>query len=196
LCVWMFCLHVCQCTTCLVPCGVQKMELGLLAWVMDGCKLPCGCWESNPGGFSARSSALTTEQALQAPEYLFISLFLVLYFFVCSISCFLEIFNWSRNCNFFHGSCLLSPGATFSVSLMHAKLSSQPTEFLFRPTVWHTARTLWGSLWERGGVYFHHGRAWWQDISSCNQVCSAQTDMQVDSCSGYKTLKPTPRGPL
>ena len=33
--------------------------------VTDGCELPCGCWESNPGPLEEQPVLLTTEPALQ-----------------------------------------------------------------------------------------------------------------------------------
>jgi hypothetical protein len=32
--------------------------------VTDGCELPCGCWESNPGPLQEQPMLLTTELAL------------------------------------------------------------------------------------------------------------------------------------
>lgn len=44
ICGWVFCLSV-----CLVPCEFRRGR-----WIpsnesLDGCQLPCGCWDANPG---------------------------------------------------------------------------------------------------------------------------------------------------
>ena len=51
LCVWMFCLyvHICVLCTCLVPQTSEEDVRYPGTGVMDGCELPCGCWEQNLG---------------------------------------------------------------------------------------------------------------------------------------------------
>ena len=48
--MWLFCMHVCLCTTC-VP-GACRSQTGCKAPEtegLDGCELLCGFWERKPG---------------------------------------------------------------------------------------------------------------------------------------------------
>ena len=61
LCTLVFCLHVCLCK------GVQSHGTG----ATDSCKLPCGCWDLNPGPLEEQPVLLTTEPSLQLQKELF-----------------------------------------------------------------------------------------------------------------------------
>ena len=62
-CVWLFGLHVCLRTICEPSAyGGQKRGLDPLGLELsDGCVLPCGCWEPNPGLPQEQPVLLTIE---------------------------------------------------------------------------------------------------------------------------------------
>jgi hypothetical protein len=53
--------------------------------ITDGCELPCGCWELNPGPLEKQSVLLTHEPSLQPPKGIF------LYVFLFNLICALEL---------------------------------------------------------------------------------------------------------
>jgi hypothetical protein len=66
--VWVFCLHICLCATC-VPgsCGSQKRTSDPLGLELtDVYNLLCGCWELNSGPLEKQPVLLTSEPSLQA----------------------------------------------------------------------------------------------------------------------------------
>ena len=69
---WAFCLHVCQHTMCVQ--SPKKPEEGAGTpgtGVMDGCKLPHGCWESDPGLLDHLPVHFTAEPPLLFPAIIF-----------------------------------------------------------------------------------------------------------------------------
>lgn len=54
LCIWLFFLHVCLCTTCR-PSALRSPGIG----VRDGCKSPCGCWELKSSPLQGQPSSLS-----------------------------------------------------------------------------------------------------------------------------------------
>lgn len=74
----MFCRNVCMCTA-LVPgaCGGQKQAPDPRGW-MDGCALPCGCWELNVSPLQEQPVLLTSEEASLQSCILFWNEFLYL----------------------------------------------------------------------------------------------------------------------
>jgi hypothetical protein len=78
LCIWMFYLNVCLCTTC-VQCS-QRPEEGMGSpgiIVKTNCELPCGCSESSPGPLEEQPALSTVEPPLQASLHLVLHLFCV-----------------------------------------------------------------------------------------------------------------------
>ena len=55
--------------------------------ITDGCELPCGCWELNPGPLEEQAMLLTSEPSLQPSNYVLIDFFASLYV-ICCYSCF------------------------------------------------------------------------------------------------------------
>lgn len=64
---WVFCLQVCLCTTCTsdVHTGQKRVSDPSRPGVTEGCELPCGCWELNPGPLQEQPVLLATEPSLQ-----------------------------------------------------------------------------------------------------------------------------------
>lgn len=55
-------MPACVCTMC--PESARAPATG----AVDGCELPCGFWESNPGPLEEQPTLLTAEPFLQPPE--------------------------------------------------------------------------------------------------------------------------------
>lgn len=67
--LWVFCLHVCPCTTCMLCPEEGIRSLG--TEVTDGCELPCGFRESNLVTQEEQTMFLATEISLWLPKYAF-----------------------------------------------------------------------------------------------------------------------------
>jgi len=57
-------LYVYECFVCLYICTLEEGIRSHGATVIDGCELPCGCWELNPGPLQEQAVLLTAEPSL------------------------------------------------------------------------------------------------------------------------------------
>jgi hypothetical protein len=66
LCLWELCLYICVCAPCmcLVLSEVRIRHQIPQTGAMNGCELPCGCWEPNSGPLQRRQVLWTTEHSL------------------------------------------------------------------------------------------------------------------------------------
>ena len=67
LCMWVFCLNECQCTSCMHgDCGGQKSVRFLKTRLRDGREPPHGCWDSSMVLLEQQPLLLTTETTPQS----------------------------------------------------------------------------------------------------------------------------------
>jgi hypothetical protein len=95
---WWFCLHVYLCE------DVRSPETG----VTGICKLPCRCWELNPGPLESQSVLLTTETSVSAiNEVILLSVYCCCLFvlevwvglgWICLSICLIQGFSVLRGC--------------------------------------------------------------------------------------------------
>lgn len=72
LCVWLFHLPACLCTTCMQ--GSERPEEGVKSprtWATKGCEQPCGRWEANLSPLKEQSMLLTAKPSLKALHFNF-----------------------------------------------------------------------------------------------------------------------------
>ena len=82
-------MYVCALQVC-NPHSGQKRASDPQYRITDGCELPCGCWELNPGPLEEQLVILTIEQSLQpqGPRFLlllFVFVFVTGFLFVALI---------------------------------------------------------------------------------------------------------------
>lgn len=64
LCIWVFCLHICLCTTVFLVLTEARREHWIpWNWLLCICELLCGCWESNLSPQEEQPALLAAEPA-------------------------------------------------------------------------------------------------------------------------------------